>query len=108
MGEYDKSMEYMKIQFEIEARFEKVNKWSQFYYGLLNNKLGNEEIAKNALWKSVEYTTNLESYEYVVEALKVMKNNHLEIVDLEYFNRFEKLLNDKFGEEHGHSHESYK
>ena len=94
MGRYDKARLHIEIQMEYDYKHKQSNYWGQFYYGVLNEALGNHEIAEERLLKAVEFVDTKASCKNAIDTLKVIKRN--DMLHIEYYNKFQKLLSDKF------------
>ena len=78
-------MKHIKIQIEHDTEYGHDNLWTQFYYGVLNKHLKNDEIAENSLLKAVEITTVI-SFRSTIDTLKVVKIRDIE--NIQYYNIF--------------------
>ena len=87
MGDDDKARKYIKLQLDLFGHIE--NYWISFYDGLLN-----EEREEISLLKAVDETRTGQSYQYALRELELMKQGDVNRID--YYQKFEKLLHDKF------------
>ena len=94
MGEYEKGLRYIEIDLSVNDGY----KWPNFYHGLVNKTLGNDEIAEKSLLKAVEGTKITKTYnlEFMMEEVNIMKKS--DGLNGDYYERFQELLNEKFRE----------
>ena len=87
MGEYDKAMKYIKIELDIIGYSE----WGHLYlyHGLVNESVGKDELADEALWKAVA-SVNLAHADGISQNIGDMME--VDGLNIEYCKKFEKMV----------------
>ena len=92
MGKYEKAMEYIKIGIELNNNPKSI--WPYFYQGLVYKAIGDKEMADQALLKAIELITTRKERDRTKKCICRMKS--VEVLNMDYYDRFERLSDDKF------------
>ena len=93
MGRYEEASKHIKMRY-IEDNQGEQGIWQNVYFAVLNEKLGNKEIAEESVIYAAECVKTKFKSKKVKKELKLLEMNDKN--DISVYKRFQQLLSDKF------------